>query len=118
MTPIGCAATRRCAGWSATGRSPSAASASQMGRFETKWLTRSGNLAALTRSARPVDRQGALAATAEDRRARHGFKREPDLRRAGTQRLQRAFRLHLLSPAVCIQPAWPAGAIHGDRYEA
>jgi hypothetical protein len=29
-----------------------------------------------------VDRQGASPATAEDRRARHGFEREPDLRRA------------------------------------
>src|SRR5580704_4270647 len=39
------------------------------------------------RSARPVDRQGARAATAEDRRARHGFERKPNLRRAGRQRL-------------------------------
>jgi hypothetical protein len=39
------------------------------------------------RSARPVDRQGAHAATAEDRCARHGFERKPNLRRAGRQRL-------------------------------
>src|SRR6202030_3386461 len=31
------------------------------------------------RSARPVDRQGAAAPTAQDHRARHGFEREPDL---------------------------------------
>jgi hypothetical protein len=41
------------------------------------------------RSARPVDRQGAPAATAEDHCARHGCEREPDLRRAGRPRLQR-----------------------------
>ena len=75
----------------------SAASASQMGRFETKWLSRPENLAA-RRSALAVDRQGAQAATAQDRRAGHGFEREPDLPRAGRRCLQRAFWLHLLSP--------------------
>src|SRR6516164_4801043 len=39
----------------------SAASASQMGRFETKWLC-----CRACRSSRPVDRQGTPAATAED----------------------------------------------------
>src|SRR6516225_5134959 len=43
------------------------------------------------RSARPMDREGAPAATAEDDRARYGFEREPDLWRARRQRLQRAF---------------------------
>src|SRR5262249_22762500 len=38
----------------------------------------------------------------EDHCARHGFEREPDLRRTGRQRLQRPFRLHLLSPTVRI----------------
>jgi hypothetical protein len=48
MTPTGCAAIRRCAGWSATARSKgTAASASQM-RFETAWLIRPEKLAALT----------------------------------------------------------------------
>jgi len=61
----------------------SAASASQMGRFETRWLCRPENLAALCRSARPVDRQGTPPATAEEDCARHGFEREPDLRRPG-----------------------------------
>src|ERR1700719_3685872 len=47
--PRGCAATRRCVGWSATKAiAGSAASASQMGRFETKSLSRPENLAALT----------------------------------------------------------------------
>src|SRR5215471_15896486 len=54
----------------------SAASASQMGRFETKWLSWPKNLAAL-RSAWPVDRQSAPVATAEDYRPLHGFEREP-----------------------------------------
>jgi hypothetical protein len=52
------------------------------------------------RSAQPVDRQDARAATAEGHRARHSFEREPDLRRAGRPRLQRPFRLHPLPPAV------------------
>ena len=80
----------------------SAASASQMGRFETEWLTWPENLAAFTDlPGRWIDK--ARAATAEDHRARHGFKREPDLLRAGRRRLQRVFWLHLLSSAVRIQ---------------
>ena len=59
--------------------SGSAASASQMGRFETKWLSRPENLTAARRSVRSVDRQSAPAATAEDRHTRHGFERKPDL---------------------------------------
>src|SRR5262249_29343814 len=58
------------------------------------------------RSVWPVDRQGAPAATAEEDRARHGFKREPDPRRAGDERLERPLRLHLLSPAVRVQLVW------------
>src|SRR6202023_3473478 len=56
------------------------------------------------RSAGPMDRRGAQAAPAAGRRARYGFERKPDLRRTGRQRLQRAFRLHLLSPALPVQP--------------
>jgi hypothetical protein len=57
-----------------------AASASQMGRFETKWLCRAENLAALTDlSGQWVDKVQ-RATTAEDDCARHGFEREPDLR--------------------------------------
>jgi hypothetical protein len=49
MMPKGCTAILRCVGSWATGRSPgSAASAGQMGRFETKWLTQRENLAALS----------------------------------------------------------------------
>ena len=65
----------------------SAASASQMGRFETKWLSRPENLAAL------ADLPGQWIDKVHQRRppkthrARHGFERKPDLRRAGRQRL-------------------------------
>jgi hypothetical protein len=44
-------------------------SASQMGRFDTKWLIRLENLFALDDLARPADRKGAPAASAEARRA-------------------------------------------------
>src|SRR6476646_5770848 len=50
--------------------SGSAASASQMGRFETKVAEPAREPRRSRRSARPVDRQGAHAATAEGRRAR------------------------------------------------
>ena len=60
-----------------------AASASQMGRFETEWLAQARESRRSRRSVRPVDRQRAAAATAEDDRARHGFEREPDLRDTG-----------------------------------
>src|SRR5580692_1942182 len=63
------------------------------------------------RPAWPVDRRGAPAAPAEGYRAGHGFEREPDLRRTGGQRLQRPFRVHLLSPALRVQPAWRFGAL-------
>jgi hypothetical protein len=77
-----------------------AAAASQMGRFETEWLTRPKNLAALTDLlVRWIDK-GTHAATAEERRARHGFKREPGLRHTGRWHPQRPCRLHVLPPAV------------------
>jgi hypothetical protein len=55
--------------WAVTG---SAASASQMGRFETKWLSRPENLAALADLTGQWI-EGAPAATAKEDRARHGF---------------------------------------------
>ena len=76
----------------------SAASPSQMGRFETQWLAAPKNFAALPKASpwHP---------------ARHGFKREPDPRRAGDERLERPLRLHLLSAAVRVQPVWRPIAI-------
>jgi hypothetical protein len=50
-----------------------AASASQMGRFETRWLCRAENLAALADLPGQWIGKGARTATAEDDRARHGF---------------------------------------------
>ena len=82
----------------------SAASASQMGRFETKWLSRPENLAAL------VDLPGQWIDNVHRHRPPKtivldiGFERKPDLRRAGRQCLQWPFRLHLLPPAVRVQP--------------
>ena len=64
----------------------------------------------------PVDRHRAQAAPAEDRRTRHGFEREPDLWRAGGERLQRSLQLHVLSPAVRIQPARDPAIWSGARY--
>jgi hypothetical protein len=58
------------------------------------------------RSAGPMDPRGAQAASAAGCRARYRFERKPDLRPTGRQRRQWAFRLHLLSSAVCVQPAW------------
>src|SRR5262249_61200806 len=83
----------------------SAASPSQMGRFETQWLAAPKNFAALAH----VSGQWIDFVRAEGtpwHRARHGFKREPDPRRAGDERLERPLRLHLLSPAVRVQPVW------------
>src|SRR5215468_8574107 len=54
----------------------------------------------------PVDRPCAWPKATPWHRARHGFKREPDPRRAGDERLERPLRLHLLSPAVRVQPVW------------
>src|SRR5580700_9938671 len=63
-----------------------AASPSQMGRFETRWLSRP------QRTCR--------------RRSRHGFERQPDARRTGAERPERPLRMHLLSSAVRVQPVW------------
>ena len=69
-----------------------------MGRFETKWLSRPENLAAL------ADLPGQWIAKVYQRRPPRivvlDMDSSDDLRRAGRQRLQRPFRLHLLSPAV------------------
>ena len=82
----------------------SAASPSQMGRFETQWLAAPKNFAALADlSGQWIDLVHGRKAAAWHR-ARHGFEREPDPWRAGEERLERPLRLHLLSPAVRVQP--------------
>jgi hypothetical protein len=62
-----------------------AASPSQMGRFETRWLTAEKNLSALA----DLDRLRSCSPSAARRRARYGFEREPDAWRTGEQRLER-----------------------------
>jgi len=52
----------------------------------------------------PVDRPCSWPKATPWHRARHGLKREPNPRRAGDERLERPLRLHLLSPAVRVQP--------------
>src|SRR6266702_5737744 len=75
----------------------SAASASQMGRFETERLTGSENLAALTdlpgRSIDAVHKQRQPRAIVLDMDSS-----ESETWRPGRERLQRPFRLRLLSP--------------------
>ena len=63
------------------------------------------------RSSWPEDRHRPRAASAARHRARYIFEREPDLQRAGRQRLQRTFRLHALSPAIRVQPVRRSGAV-------
>jgi Transposase DDE domain group 1 len=57
-----------------------AASPSQIGRFETQWLATEPFCSC--RPVRPVDRPCARPKATPWHRARHGFKREPDPRRA------------------------------------
>ena len=59
----------------------------------------------------PVDRPCARPKATAWHRARHGFKREPDPRRAGDERLERPLRMHPLSPAFCVQPVWRSGTL-------
>ena len=88
-----------------------AASSSQMGRFETEWLATDANLEALTDlSGAWIDRVHARQA-ARRHHPRHGQLREPDPRRAGGLGLERPLRLHLLPPAVRVQPVRRPGAL-------
>ena len=76
------AATR----WVVGGRAPmgGAASASQMGRFETQSAGPAGEPGCSCGSAWAMDRHRAPATPAEDRRARPGFEREPRARPKAT----------------------------------
>jgi hypothetical protein len=71
-------------------------------RFETKW-----NFAGRRTLPRlPICQANVLTrCTSGARRSGScSIQRKPDLRRAGRQRLQRPFRMHVLSPAVRVQP--------------
>jgi Transposase DDE domain group 1 len=75
-----------------------AASDSQLGRFDTEWLTgpRTSPLSPICpdRESTRCTRRRQPRVVVLDMK----FERKPDLRRTGRQRLQRAFRLHVLSP--------------------
>src|SRR3954470_21381640 len=58
-----------------------------------------------------LDRPRSRPPTRERDRARHGLQREPDLRRAGGQRVQWPLRLHLLSSIVRVQPVRRPGTL-------
>ena len=81
-----------------------AASTSQMGRFETEWLATEANLAALT------DLSGAWIDRVHVRRPPDGIildmdsSESPTHGAAGGLGLERPLRLHLLPPAVRLQP--------------
>ncbi len=87
-----------------------AASSSQMGRFETQWLTADANLAALDDlSGLWIDRvhrrkPPKLVVLDEAGGAGHGQFGQPDPWRPGRYSLQWSLRLHLLPSAVSIQP--------------
>jgi hypothetical protein len=84
----------------------SAASPSQMGRFETQWLAVPKNFAALAHLS------GQWIDLVHGRRPPRGIVLDMDLRVSPTHgeqemgRLEQPLRLHLLSPAVRVQPVW------------
>ena len=88
-----------------------AASTSQMGRFETEWLATEANLAALT------DLSGAWIDRVHRRRPPDGIildmdsSESPTHGAAGGLGLERPLRLHLLPPAVRVQPVRRPGAL-------
>ena len=84
------------------------ASTSQMGRFETE-LGEQREPRAPCGPVGDVDRPGSRPRSAEARGARHGQLRQPDIQQES--RPITALRLHLLSPAVRVQPVRRPGAL-------
>ena len=80
-----------------------AALTSRLQSFETELLTQDENLAGLAAINPGFDRQGGSYGCAAPGGAGHGQHRDPGLRRTGAERLQRAFRVELLSPVVAVQ---------------
>ena len=100
-----------CAPWSAwRARDHTAASTSEIGRFETETLTTRENLNRLMDLSGAVDRPRAPAPQAHPARPRHGQLGQRDLRPAAGLRLQRPLRLHLLPSPVRVQPVRRPGA--------
>ena len=94
--------------WIVGGKAASgaAASPSQMGRFETRWLTAEKNLSALTDlSGRWIDR-------VHGRRPLRRIVLDMDSSVSPTHGEQELsvwnghFEMHVLPPAVCVQPVW------------
>jgi hypothetical protein len=88
-----------------------AASTSQMGRFETEWLATEANLDALT------DLSGAWIDRVHGRRPPDGIVLDLDSSESPTYGeqeggLERALPLHLLPPAVPLQPVRGSRALH------
>ena len=98
--------------WVVGGRTPmgQAASASQMGRFETAWLTRPENLTAL------ADLPGRWIDTVHERRPLRIVVLDMDSSESPTygeqegRRLQRPFRLHLYHPLFVFNQLGWSGA--------
>jgi Transposase DDE domain group 1 len=63
------------------------------------------------RSFRSMDRPRSRSPSAEGRRSRHGFERQPDPWRTRDERLERALRMHLLSSVVRVQPVRRSGTL-------
>jgi hypothetical protein len=86
------------------GARPAGGLDSEMGRFETRWLATEANLAALT------DLSGAWIDRVHTRRPPDGIildmdsSESPTVRRTGRLGLERPLPLHLLPPAVRVQP--------------
>ncbi len=81
-----------------------------MGRFETETLALAANRAAL------ADLNGQWIDRFHDRNGLKYIVLDMDssvspTRRSGRYCLERAFRLHLLSPHLLVQPVWHAGAL-------
>jgi hypothetical protein len=89
----------------------SAASASQMGRFKSRWLTAVKNLSALG------DLSGQWIDRVHARRPPRGILLDMDSSVSpthGEQRLERSRRLHLLSSAVRVQSVRRSAALHAS----
>ena len=93
-----------------------AASPSQMGRFETQ-ARGNWKLLGTGRPLRPLDRSGSRTPVNPGDRAGYGFERESDPWRIKAERLERALRLHVLSSAFPLQPAWGSGTIRASSWK-
>ena len=80
-----------------------AALTSRLQTFETEMLAEEENFAGLAATQPGIDRQSGSDGFRLPDGPGHGFDRDPGVRRARAERLQRALRIDLLSPAAAIQ---------------